>query len=214
MADSGFRPRTIRPLLRLPEPALARRSRAVRLAVRAETRRVRCMVCTHGRFLARSRRGRAMTALLPELAASLPRPAARRRACRLRCRRASRLLEALALDSPRVRVVALRGRGKAPRREVGTPGRGCGSPCSPVTPRRARLGQTVGLARSRWSCADSSSVDHRVGKGRPWGAGRVGPPPSGRDVAAGLQRGGRSRTSPFQDQNGVGMCLSGRSGSR
>jgi ATP-dependent DNA ligase len=32
----------------------------------------RCLVCTHGRFRARSRRGWNMTALLPELERALP----------------------------------------------------------------------------------------------------------------------------------------------
>jgi ATP-dependent DNA ligase len=32
----------------------------------------RCVICTHGRFLARSRRGWNMSTLLPELGATLP----------------------------------------------------------------------------------------------------------------------------------------------
>lgn len=62
-------------LLRLPEPMLAR-SGAIPAGVgwRFEPKLdgYRCLVCTHGRFRARSRRGWDMAPLLPELEQALP----------------------------------------------------------------------------------------------------------------------------------------------
>jgi bifunctional non-homologous end joining protein LigD len=62
-------------LLRLPEPMLARAGPIPSGAgwrYEPKLDGFRCLVCTHGRFLARSRRGWTMSNLLPELAAALP----------------------------------------------------------------------------------------------------------------------------------------------
>src|SRR5690348_7291990 len=62
-------------VLRLPEPALARPGPipvAAGWVFEPKLDGFRCLTCTHGRFRARSRRGWDMTALLPEIAASLP----------------------------------------------------------------------------------------------------------------------------------------------
>src|SRR3954447_12872383 len=61
--------------LRLPEPMLARsgpipRGRGWTFEPKMDG--FRCMVCTHGGYRARSRRGWNMTPLLPDLAAALP----------------------------------------------------------------------------------------------------------------------------------------------
>jgi bifunctional non-homologous end joining protein LigD len=62
-------------VLRLPEPMLAR-SGSIPAGrgwlFEPKLDGFRCLVCTHGRFRARSRNGWNMTSLLPELAASLP----------------------------------------------------------------------------------------------------------------------------------------------
>src|SRR5262245_17642886 len=62
-------------VLRLPEPALARTGPIPTGAgwrFEPKLDGFRCLTCTHGRFLARSRRGWDMSALLPELARALP----------------------------------------------------------------------------------------------------------------------------------------------
>jgi bifunctional non-homologous end joining protein LigD len=62
-------------MLRLPEPMLARSGPIpTRSGWRFEPKLdgFRCLVCTHARFRARSRRGWDMTSLLPELGATLP----------------------------------------------------------------------------------------------------------------------------------------------
>jgi bifunctional non-homologous end joining protein LigD len=61
--------------LRLPEPMLARSGpipNGPGWVFEPKLDGYRCLVCTHGRFRARSRRGWGMTALLPELKEALP----------------------------------------------------------------------------------------------------------------------------------------------
>jgi bifunctional non-homologous end joining protein LigD len=61
--------------LRLPEPMLARsgpRPSGRGWTFEPKLDGFRCLVCTHGGYRARSRRGWEMTPLLPELAAALP----------------------------------------------------------------------------------------------------------------------------------------------
>src|SRR3954452_12635850 len=61
-------------LLRLPEPALARTApipTGTGWVFEPKLDGFRCLTCTHGRFLARSRRGWNMTSLLAELGETL-----------------------------------------------------------------------------------------------------------------------------------------------
>ena len=62
-------------MLRLPEPMLARSGTIPRgrgWMFEPKLHGFRCLVCTHGTFRGRSRRGWNMTPLLPELADALP----------------------------------------------------------------------------------------------------------------------------------------------
>jgi ATP-dependent DNA ligase len=72
---SGFAVARERVVLQLPEPMLARAGALPRGRGRLFEPKLdgfRCLVCTHGSFRARSRRGWTMTPLLPEFRAALP----------------------------------------------------------------------------------------------------------------------------------------------